>query len=229
MKSGNKMTGAAAKVVLALALAATAAAGARADDAQSGNDVTFRGGWAGLVHSRGDQVFTDVGGAGGQNNSHGGYYVGGALDMLLTRDAWGMMSNVWAQGEVGLEYKRFNSNNVVSAAPTLAASVGGTANIRTAVVPLTMLDVDVAPKLRYAGFGKFQPWIIPVGLDFTVISPPSNGTGYLDVGAIFGVGADYQVWKAFKVGLDARYHITAGATGTQNNFGTVGSYVAIGF
>lgn len=191
----------------------------------TGNQVSFRGGWAGLVHDRGGQVFTDVNGANGTtNNGHGGYYIGGALDLLLTRDLWGLAKDIWAQGEIGLEFKRFNSKDVRSATNALTG-IGSP----TSVVPVTMLTVDVAPKLRYGGNDRFQPWIIPVGLDFVVISPPSNQTGYLDVGAQFGVGADYRVWKELKVGLDARYHVAAGNTGTQNNFGTAGTYVAVGF
>lgn len=209
--------------VAAAAIAAVVLATAAAAES-TGNQVSFRGGWAGLVHDRGSQVFTDVNGANGTNNGHGGYYIGGALDLLLTRDLWGMAKDVWAQGEVGLEYKRFNSKNVRSATNALTGI--GSPN---SVVPITMLTVDVSPKLRYGAGERFQPWIIPVGLDFVVVSPPSNQAGYLDVGVQFGVGADYRVWKELKVGADARYHVAAGNTGTQNNFGTVGAYLGIGF
>lgn len=223
MRSGMKrITRTAAMLSVACALTAVVAAAAHAEEA--GNMVSFRGGWAGLVHDRGGQVFTDVNGASGRNDGHGGYYIGGALDLLLTRDLWGMMNNLWAQGEVGLEFKRFNSKDVRSATNALTG-IGTT----KAVVPITMLTVDVSPKLRWGGAGRLSPWIIPIGLDFVVVSPPSDQTGYLDVGAQFGVGADYRVWKEMKVGLDARYHVAAGHTGTQNNFGTVGTYLGIGF
>ncbi len=212
-----------AAIVTAAGLALVCVMSAAAAE-QTGNQVSFRGGWAGLVHDRGNQVFTDVNGATGSNNGHGGYYIGGALDLLLTRDLWGMAKDFWAQGEVGVEYKKFNSKSVRSATNALTGI--GTTN---AVVPITMLTVDIAPKLRYGGNDRFQPWIIPVGLDFVVVSPPSNQAGYLDVGVQFGVGADYRVWKEIKVGADARYHVAAGNTGTQNNFGTVGTYVGIGF
>ena len=76
---------------------------------------------------------------------------------------------------------------------------------------------------------RLRPWIIPVGLDFNVISPPSSETTYLDIGAQFGVGAHYRLWKAFHLGVDARYHLAAGWTDTDNSFGTVGTYVGIAF
>jgi hypothetical protein len=75
----------------------------------------------------------------------------------------------------------------------------------------------------------FQPWIIPVGLDFHVISPPSNQTQYLDIGVQFGAGVEYRIWKELWLGMDARYHLASGATNTVNNYGTAGAYVAIGF
>jgi hypothetical protein len=43
--------------------------------------------------------------------------------------------------------------------------------------------------------------VIPIGLDFHVISPPSNQTQYVDIGVQFGAGFEYQVWKTCKVGL----------------------------
>ena len=49
-----------------------------------------------------------------------------------------------------------------------------------------MVTIDIAPKLKFMEGGAFRPWLIPVGLDIHVISPPSNQTQYLDVGVQFG-------------------------------------------
>jgi len=92
-----------------------------------------------------------------------------------------------------------------------------------------MLTVDISPKLKFNQFGNLVPWIIPVGLDFHVISPPSNGSNYLDIGVQFAAGVEYQVWKELKVGADARFHLASNQTNTVNNFWTVGPYVGIGF
>jgi len=40
---------------------------------------------------------------------------------------------------------------------------------------------------------KVRPWVVPIGLDFRVISPPSNQTQYLDIGVQFGAGIEHQV------------------------------------
>lgn len=210
--------------VMALTLAATSAAWA---DEQVGNQVIFRGGWAGLTSDRSGEVFTDVvGGLNRRNNGSSGYYVGGALDLVLSKDVWGMLSKTWALGEIGVEYKRWNSNTVQLAGPTVAGAPGGP---HVNKVQLTMLTVDIAPKIKFWEGNRLRPWIIPVGLDFHVISPPSNATTYLDIGAQFGAGFEYHLFRAFHVGLDGRYHLASNQTQTTNSFGTVGAYVGISF
>ncbi|MDP2381961.1 MAG: hypothetical protein Q8N00_04085 [Nitrospirota bacterium] len=39
---------------------------------------------------------------------------------------------------------------------------------------MTMLTMNIAPKLKFMEGNKFRPWIIPVGLDFHVISSPDE-------------------------------------------------------
>jgi hypothetical protein len=204
--------------------------GSWADD-EKGNVVFFRGGFAALNSDRAGEVFTDVFGLGGtRNNGNTGYYVGAGLDLLLTRDLWGMMKGIWAVGEIGVEFKRFNSSTVTEAVPSTCAAAGiPGCSVRTNKVQVTMLTVDVAPKIKFMEGSRLRPWIIPIGLDFHVISPPSNASNYLDIGVQFGAGAEYQLWKEFKIGLDGRYHLASNQTGTTNNFGTVGAYVGIGF
>ena len=51
----------------------------------------------------------------------------------------------------------------------------------------------MAPKLKFNDESKVRPWVIPIGQDFRVISPPSNQTQYLDIGMMFGAGIEYQV------------------------------------
>ena len=90
-----------------------------------------------------------------------------------------------------------------------------------------MLTVNVAPKLKFNEGDKLRPWIIPIGLDFHVISPPSNQTNYLDIGAQWGAGIEYNFWGPLNLGLDARYHLAANMTNTTSSFGTVGMYLGI--
>ena len=199
---------------------------------ETGNMVTFRGGFAGATSDRSNETFADTFGLTGTNSGDTGYYIGAALDLVLSKNVWGMMPNTWVMGEIGVEYKRFNSNTVTVAVPT-------TCNAATAPTPacpglrgkiqITMLTVNIAPKIKFMEGSRFRPWIIPAGLDFQVISPPSNDTTYLDVGVQFGAGVDYRVWEAFHAGIDGRFHLTAGHTDTTNNFGTIGPYAGIAF
>jgi len=216
-------------MVLTLAAANTAWAD------EVGNMVFFRGGWAGMTSDRANEVFTDVNGgvtgvSGGKNDGQNGYYGGAGLDLVLSKDVWGMMSKTWALGEIGVEYKHFNSNTVVVAVPSTCRVTGITScTVTTGRVQITMLTVDIAPKIKFWEGERLRPWIIPIGLDFHVISPPSNSTTVLDIGAQFGAGLEYRIYKAFHLGLDGRFHLASGATGTTNNFGTAGAYLGIAF
>ena len=199
---------------------------------ETGNMVFFRGGWAGLVNDRSNEVFTDVFGFSDSNDQNTGYYVGAGLDLVLSKNLWGMMSDTWALGEIGVEFKRFDSEKVTQAVPSTcgAAIPSSGCTVETnKKVQITMLTVNVAPKIMFMEGSRFRPWIIPVGLDFHVISPPSNDTTVLDIGVQFAVGAQYRIWKAIHLGVDGRFHLATGQTDTTNNFGTAGAYVGIAF
>lgn len=191
---------------------------------ETGNMVFFRGGGAFATSDRGNEVLTDVGGTTTLNNGDTGYYIGAGLDLVLSKDLWGMMSKTWVLGEIGVEYKRFDSKTASSATSTLTGV--GAARQK---IEITQLTVSVSPKILFMEGSRFRPWVIPVGLDFHVISPPSGDITVLDVGAQFAVGVQYRVWKAVHLGVDGRFHLAAGETNTTNNFGTVGGYVGIAF
>lgn len=191
---------------------------------ESGNMVFFRGGRSWATSDRGSEVFTDVAGSSGRNDGSKGYYVGAGLDLVLSKNVFGMMSKTWVLGEIGVEYKRWNSKRVSSATNVLAGT--GTSPTK---VELTQLTVSVSPKVLFMEDSRLRPWIIPIGLDFHVISPPSGDVTVLDLGAQFAVGAQYRVWRAFHIGVDGRFHLAAGETDTTNNFGTVGAYAGIAF
>jgi hypothetical protein len=205
---------------------------ALADDITTGNRVFFRGGFAALNSDRSNELFTDGHSFAGSNGGSNGYYVGAGTDLMLTHDMWGMFKEVAIVGEIGLEFKRWNSNTVANSDTAIPPGPGGVTGASTgglSTVQMTMLTVNVAPKVKFMQGSDFQPWVIPVGLDFHVISPTSNQTNYLDVGVQFGTGAEYRIWKQFWLGVDGRYHLASNQTNTVNNYGTVGAYVAIGF
>jgi hypothetical protein len=138
-------------------------------------------------------LFVDGHNALGRNDNSTGYYVGAGTDLMLTRDAWGLAEKVGILGEIGVEYKRWSSKTVANSDTT---GVTGVSNGVLSKVQVTMLTVDVAPKVKFRQGTDFQPWVIPVGLDFHVISPPSNQTNYLDIGVQFGVGGIPPVERA---------------------------------
>lgn len=180
------------------------------------NQLFFRGGGAFLTNPRSNELLTDANGATGRfNDNTVGYYIGAGVEHQLTK-FWGNT----LLGEVGLEYKRFNSNKTVLA--------GGLAAGQVNTVQLTMLTVDFAPKYRFET-GRLRPWIIPIGLDFVVISPPSSNITVLDIGVQWGAGADFRLTDQLSVGVDGRFHLATGQTGTTNNFGTIGAFVGINF
>jgi len=203
----------------------------------TGNQVFFRGGGAFATSDRSNETFTDTFGFSGLNSGDTGYYVGAGLDLVLSKDVWGMMSNTTVLGEVGVEFRRFNSKNVTQAVPStcsLAFTGSGTTPnpcpvVTNTKVQITMLNVSIAPKIKFFEGSRLRPWIIPIGLDFIVISPPSNDTTYLDLGVQFAAGLEYRIYKAFHLGLDGRFHLASNQTDTTNNVGTVGSYVGIEF
>jgi hypothetical protein len=215
---------------------------ASAGDEIRGHQVFFRGGWVGMNSGRDRELFTDVHGAGqnlglsGNNNGTNGWYLGAGLDQLMHKNLFGIqgMSLV---GEVGLEFKRLASSQTINTgnlgggqtnSPNAPATLGLVVNKTTpSTTQITMLTVDVAPKLKFRDGSKLRPWVIPIGLDFHVISPPSNQTNYLDIGVQFGGGVEYNVWGPFNLGLDARYHLAANMTNTVNNYGTIGTYLGI--
>ena len=228
VRKGNRNIGVRSAVVaIMLGLAVCGALPASAEEqTATGNRVFFRGGFAATNSGRGGELFTDGHNTAGQNGGTSGYYVGAGEDIMLTKDLWGMMKSIALVGEIGVEYKRFNSQTVANSD---TRTVTGVSNGGLSKVQVTMLTVDIAPKVKFMQGTDFQPWIIPVGLDFHVISPPSNQTTVLDIGVQFGGGAEYRIWKELWLGVDARYHLAANQTNTVNNYGTVGAYVGIGF
>ena len=90
----------------------------------TGNMVFFKGGFVGLNSDRGGEIFTDTQNALGQgrNDSNVGWYAGAGLDLVLSKDSWGMMDKTWAVGEIGLQFNRIASKTVTSAVPTAATA-----------------------------------------------------------------------------------------------------------
>jgi opacity protein-like surface antigen len=218
------------------------------------NLIFFRGGYDRNDSKRNDLLTGNqfAGNAlGGGTTNKDGYYVGAGIDFGLTDDVWGFLDDTQVLAELNFEYINLGQKNFTGAAPgaapgtvganplatliNLAAvdtagapGLAGTAN--TNRVTPTQFTLSASPKIKFLKGSAFQPWIIPIGLAISIISPPSNGVTYINPGALFGTGAEYTLWKAFKLGADVRYTLSGKSTdGVNTNGLTAGGYLGIGF
>jgi len=192
----------------------------------------FRGGFSHMMNHRdGVTIKSDVLPIGAQDQADkNGWYAGAGIDWALTRDVWGYLPKTTVFAELMFEYKQFGAhvlgNGAVGNAPSMLA--GGALNPIN--VTVSQFTLTASPKIKFLEGSKVRPWIIPAGLGIHVLSPPSESITYIVPGVQFGAGVDYNFWKDFFIGIDGRYHLTAGKTDGINLSGmTAGGYIGIGF
>ncbi|MGH8658373.1 MAG: hypothetical protein ACREV4_07855 [Gammaproteobacteria bacterium] len=212
-------------------------------DKYKNSTIFFRGGYTNMDDdARGFESFTDTHNTlglgqtnpalGGPNNADDGWYVGGSIEHSITTDLWGLMPGTEALGEISLEYKNFGTERqtvVVPSAevcllfPNIVTSFAGgdTGCVVRGDIALTMFTVSASPKIKFMEGSPLRPWIIPAGLDFHVISPPSDSATYLDVGVQFAAGVEYEVLPGVVLGIDGRYHLTTNYSNSDNDFSQV--------
>lgn len=182
--------------------------------------VFFRGGYAHSNDLR-NGVSIQSGGAGGAGGQadRDAWYIGAGLDFNLTKDVWGLLPKTSVISEVMFEYKEFGTKVAGNALPPPGSGVN-----------VSQFTLTAAPKIKFLEGSRFRPWVIPAGLGIHVISPPSESITVLIPGVMFGIGADYQIWKNLFVGIDGRYHLTSGRTdGIKIDGMTAGGYIGMGF
>lgn len=177
-----------------------------------------RGGWSAnpgaglLVAANGGNGDPLVGNKIGQD----AWYFGAGFDFSLNNDLFGLMNGTQVLAELLVDYKEFSDK-------TYSAVTGQ--NVTT-----NQLTIGASPKIKLFKGQAFRPWLIPVGFEMSVISPPSGAVTVLNPGIQFGVGADYKIWKDLYVGADARYHYSAdNIDGVDTDGVTAGGYLGIGF
>lgn len=192
----------------------------------------FRGGFTHAMQGRnGSSIRSEVTPVGAQDQAgKDGFYVGAGIDFGLTNNVWGYMPKTSVFAELMFEYKEFGDktqgNGALANAPSVLA--GGALNARD--VTVSQFTLSAAPKIKFMEGSKIRPWIIPAGLAIHVISPTSESVTYLTPGVMFGAGVDYNIWKSFFIGVDARYNLTMGkADGVRVDGMTAGGYLGIGF
>ncbi|SNX60777.1 hypothetical protein SAMN06296273_2246 [Nitrosomonas ureae] len=193
----------------------------------------FRGGYARSDgHRNGVSIESRVAPVGAQEQAdRHAWYTGAGFDFQLTKDTWGFIPKTEVDAELMFEYKQYGHGilgNALANEPTQLA--GGAYNPRG--VTVNQFTLTASPKIKFNHFAeyKIRPWIIPAGLAIHVVSPPTESITVLEPGIMFAGGIEYNIWKDFFIGTDARYQLVAGSLdGTKIGGLTVGGYVGIGF
>jgi hypothetical protein len=225
------------------------------------NLVFFRGGFGHSNRPRnGVSIQSDVvpvtangdnplGGAGVADKD--AWYMGAGFDFSIDDNLFGLSDNTQVIAELMFDYKEFNTvqgnalTNTNLAAlsgiahglgvgapatdPLVSLSPGNTGSARN--VTVNQLTLAASPKIKFMKDSDLRPWIIPVGFALQVVSPPTESITVLQPAMMFGVGADYRLWKNIYVGADARYHFGLGGTmdGVKTDGFTAGGYLGLGF
>lgn len=193
--------------------------------------IFFRGGFARSdQHRNGVSIESRVAPVGAQEQAdRNAWYVGAGFDFSLTNNVWGFVPKTEVVAELMFEYKQFGRGvpgNALANEPTQLA--GGAYNPRG--VTVNQFTLTAAPKIKFLEGSKFRPWIIPAGLAIHVISPPSESITYISPGIMFAGGIEYNIWKDFFIGADARYQLVPSSLdGAKFGGMTAGGYVGIGF
>ncbi len=184
--------------------------------ASKDNLASVRGGWSRFKNTRGsteglfgvgDDLLTD-------ETDKDAFYYGAAFDFNINNDFFGFADNTSFMIEFGLDYtevgeKKDNGfDNLLTAATGPDGVTDGVPTDLQQTVTVNMLRINVSPKIKFMHGSKFRPWIIPVGIDFNIISPPSDAITVLNTGMNFGAGVEYELFRGVVAGLDGRYHWT---------------------
>ncbi|TRW91300.1 porin family protein [Candidatus Methylobacter oryzae] len=209
------------------------------------NMVFFRGGYGHANNQRGGTLDPTAIPALGLANNNGttvgpiddkdSWYFGAGFDFSVNDNLFGLMDKTEVLAELMFDYKQLGErkNNGLSPAETatIAAATGivlPAANTQKATV--NQLTLAASPKIKFMKGSAFRPWLIPVGFELNIVSPPSDAITVLNPGMQFGLGADYKIWNNIYVGADARYHLTTQNTDGVNTDGvTAGGYLGLGF
>ncbi len=197
--------------------------------------VFFRGGYAHADSLRGGTLDPTApgGNSGGVLNGAIGeqdaWYFGAGFDFSLNDDLFGMMSGTEVLAELMFDYKELGEKEPNGITPAIGGATGLPA-VNTESATVNQLTLAASPKIKFLKGQAFRPWLIPVGFELSIVSPPSDAITVLNPGMQFGLGADYKIWNNLFVGADARYHYSPdNVDGVNTNGVTAGGYVGIGF
>ncbi len=220
--------------------------------------VFFRSGYSRLNQNRYGNILTDANSTNAltqsltQNTLNGNqdaWYFGAGFELGLSDDLFGLMEDTQLLGEITINYKEFDST-FLNRSPlgtaandatngTVLCTGGGVLGTPDGIGPyascsnsvtVSQISLTASPKIKFLASSDFSPWIIPAGFTLNVISPPSNGVTVTAPGVMFGLGADYRLWKNVYVGFDGRYNIVGDSLdGVDLDGFDVGGYLGFGF
>ncbi len=218
------------------------------------NMIFFRGGYGHANNQRGGTLDpTRFGALGNSNGLVNGpiddkdsWYFGAGFDFSVNDNLFGLMDKTEVLAELMFDYKQLGErkqNGLNATATSNGLGLGSLPAVITALSPTTnvpaantqtatvnQLTLAASPKIKFLKGSAFRPWLIPVGFELNVISPPSDAITVLNPGMQFGLGADYKIWNNIYVGADARYHLTTQNLDGINTDGvTAGGYLGLGF
>jgi len=190
--------------------------------------VAVRGGWLHSNQGRGGAngslaqggaavtASGDILAGGAVDGDDDAFYYGAAIDFNVNNDLFGVMDGVSFAVELGIEYAELTDS---------ARSV-----LTGQSVTVNQLRISASPKVKFMHGSKLRPWIIPVGLDINVISPPSGAVTVMNTGMQFGAGADYELFSGISLGIDGRYHYSPDdVDGVDTDGFTLGGSVGFAF
>jgi opacity protein-like surface antigen len=159
------------------------------------HQVAVRGGWMHFNDNRaGTQTLNGLNT--GFSTDRDAHYYGGAFDFNINNDLFGLMDHTSFGIELGVEYAQIGESKP-NGLPLVVPAAGADVN---------QLRLSASPKIRFMHGNKLRPWLIPVGLDINIISPPSNAITVMNTGMQFGTGVDYELFRGIVIGADGRYH-----------------------
>ncbi|MGZ8227899.1 MAG: porin family protein [Methylococcaceae bacterium] len=198
------------------------------------NMVFFRGGYARPDDGRGGTLDPtapggDAGALNGEIGQQDAWYFGAGFDFSLNDDLFGLMDGTEVLAELMFDYKELGTKEPNGITPAIGAATG-LPGVNSETATVNQLSLAASPKIKFLKGHAFRPWLIPVGFELSIISPPSDAITVLTPGMQFGLGGDYNIWKSLYVGADARYHYAPGdVDGVNTNGLTAGGYLGIGF
>ncbi len=190
---------------------------AQSDDARGGFDLNANGVLVGGAGASGDPLVGVVG-----ESDDNGWDFGFGFDHHISDDGiLGLIPGSQFYAELMVNYTEYSDDgakSVVTGNP----------------VTVNEISISASPKLKFDSLQStllgFKPWIIPMGVELNVISPPSGAVTVTSIGSVHAIGVEYNLLGNLWVGGEGRYHWSPDdVDGTDTDGFTVSGTVGFAF